>query len=455
MNKDDNILRECIDTIFKQLREEENSSFSLLIPDLNLTSVKDNHLLFNVSRSFTKTRAEKGFTLHLKKAIFDEIGVKVEIEIKVNSKKESKDEIKEKKEIKPIKQHSVNKGLIGFKEKYTFNNFVVADSNAFAVNLARSVAIEPGKNSNPLLIYGGVGLGKTHLIQAIGNEILKNQKTRNLNPFYTSAEAFTNDFIEMISQNKGKQFRNKYRNVDVLLIDDIHFLQKKAGTQEELFHTFNELFENDKQLVFTCDRPIEELENITDRLKSRFSRGVNVDLAPYNYEARLAILTKKEEMIEDVKISMPILDLIAKQVQTNIRDVESMLFSVASYARFLNQDTLDFEQAQSFLISNLSKYNVETIPLEKMIKEVSDYFNISSTDIISKSKGHNIPYARNCFVYIAKKSGSFTYTEIGAFLKRAHSTISYMYNNFEPTLAYNQDSKLDITKIKNKLNLTF
>ncbi len=305
---------------------------------------------------------------------------------------------------------------------YQFNSFVVGENSSFAYNVSMAIAKNPGVSYNPCLIYGGVGLGKTHLIQSIGNFIQEN--TPELQVLYVTAEMFTNEFIGAIGDKKTPQFRNKYRKADVLLIDDIHFLQRKESTQEEMFHIFNNLFESNKQLVFTCDRPINELQDITDRLKNRFTRGINVDLQPPSFETRLAILQKKCEN-QVCNISSDVLEYISKSINTNVRDLEASLTKLIAYSNLLNKEiTLDIAREQLRSTYSLSKD--QTMSVDTIIRVVSDYFSISAYDIKGKKRTKSVVLPRQIAMYIARNITEFSTTEIGyEFGGRDHTTVMH------------------------------
>ena len=311
---------------------------------------------------------------------------------------------------------------------YQFSSFVVGDNSAFAYNVSMAIAKNPGVSYNPCLIYGGVGLGKTHLIQSIGNYI--QDHTPELQVVYVTAEMFTNEFIQSIGEEKTPQFRNKYRKADVLLIDDIHFLQKKASTQEEMFHVFNNLFEANKQLVFTCDRPINELQDIADRLKNRFTRGINVDLQPPDFETRLAILRRKCDG-KACHISSEVLEYIGRNVNTNVRDLEASLTKLIAYSNLLNREiTLDIAREQ--LRSTYSMAKDQSMSIDSIIRVVADYFNISPYDIKGKKRTKSVVLPRQIAMYIARNITDFSTTEIGyEFGGRDHTTVMHSVQRVE------------------------
>lgn len=311
---------------------------------------------------------------------------------------------------------------------YRFDSFVVGDNSIFAYNVSLAIAKNPGASYNPCLIYGGVGLGKTHLIQSIGNYIQEN--TPELQVVYVTAEMFTNEFIQAIPDKKTPQFRNKYRKADVLLIDDIHFLQKKDSTQEELFHVFNILFEANKQLVFTCDRPINELQDIADRLKNRFTRGINVDLQPPDFETRFAILHRKCQE-KDSFMSEEVLDYISRNVNTNVRDLEASLMKLIAYSQLLGKEiTLDIARGQ--LKGTFSTQKDQTLPVDTIIRIVAEYFNISPYDIKGKKRTKSVVLPRQIAMYVARDITDFSTTEIGyEFGGRDHTTVMHSIQRIE------------------------
>ncbi len=308
------------------------------------------------------------------------------------------------------------------KPEYTFESFVIGENNSFAANAANAIARNPGTTYNPYLLYGGVGLGKTHLMQAIGNHVYQtNEKAKVL---CITAEEFTNEFIQSIQDKTTTAFKNKYRHVDVLLIDDIHFLQNKLGSQEELFHTFNALYDSGKQLVFTCDRPVSELKNLSDRLRSRFERGLNVDLQPPNYETRVAILKKK---IEDkgYTISLEVMEIIAKNISTNVRDLEAALTRLVAYADLVKKEVSP-EIAQHQLKDMFGQSRQGNVTAENIQKVVAEYFNLSFSDLRGKKKTKAIVFPRQLAMYITRDMTEFSTTEIGMeFGGRDHTTVMH------------------------------
>lgn len=311
------------------------------------------------------------------------------------------------------------------REDFTFDTFVSGDNNNFAYNAAIAVSKEPGKKFNPILLYGGVGLGKTHLMQAIGNYIFKEHDDR-FKICYTSAEAFTNEFTSSLASKTTEKFKSKYRGLDVLLLDDIHFLQNKPALQEELFYTFNELRDHNSQMVFTCDRPITELKGFADRIQSRISNGLCVDLQPPNYETRRAILLKKLEILGK-KIPDDVIDYIAKNVETNVRDLESALTKMIGYAELI-QKPLTIEIAQQQLRDIFSNPSAGNITIDTIQKVVADEYQISVSDIKNKKRDQKFVTPRQIALYIARELTEYSFTELGSeFGGRDHSTAMHSY----------------------------
>jgi len=308
------------------------------------------------------------------------------------------------------------------KPGYNFENFVIGENNSFAANAAIAIARNPGTAYNPCLIYGGVGLGKTHLIQAIGDSLYSTSNSQKIS--YVAAETFTSEFISSIQSSSSHKFKKKYRSVDILLIDDIHFLQSKIQTQEELFYTFEALYNSSKQMVFTCDRPVSELKEFTDRLRSRFERGLNVDLQPPDYETRIAILRKKIEN-NQAPISDDAIELIAKNVTTNVRDLEAALLKLVAYADLVNKN-ISLEIAQNQLRHFFANPNQRIVSIDTIQRSVAEYFGLSLNDLRGKKRTKGIAFPRQIAMYLAREMTEYSTTEVGIeFGGRDHTTVIY------------------------------
>ena len=333
---------------------------------------------------------------------------------------------KEKKSTEPSESKKSNfKKHQMLQEEYTFDTFIPGDNSNFAYNASVAVSKNPGKQYNPILLYGGSGLGKTHLMQAIGNYIYNNGGEK-LKICYVSAESFTNEFIFSTKEGKTNAFKNKYRNLDVLLLDDIHFLQGKESTQEELFYTFNALHEKHAQMVFTCDRPIKEIKNLATRLVSRLSNGLCIDLQPPSYETRVAILQKKIDLMGKT-LSQDIIEYIAKNIETNVRDLEAALNKVFGYADLVEK-TPDLEITKHLLKDVMDSKGSESISLDVIQKVIAENYQISVADLKGKKRDKKYVVPRQIAIYIARELTEIAYTELGnEFGGKDHSTIMTAY----------------------------
>jgi chromosomal replication initiator protein len=307
-----------------------------------------------------------------------------------------------------------------FNPKNTFESFVVGNNNNFAYAAALAVAQAPGKSYNPLFLYGGVGLGKTHLLHAIGQHVSGNKKGARV--AYLSSEKFTNEYIDGIQNNQLAKFRKKYRQTDVLLIDDIQFLAGKERIQEEFFHTFNALHESHKQIVLTCDRPASEIQGLEHRLVSRFEWGLVTDLQPPDVEMRLAILQKKAQAM-GVTLSDDIMNFLANRIRTNVRRLEGALIRVASYAS-LTGKKLTIEVVEGLLREVLHEEGRFSINIEVIQKKVAEHFDIRLADMTSKRRPENIAFPRQIAMYLSRQMTESSLNTIGeAYGGRDHGTV--------------------------------
>jgi chromosomal replication initiator protein len=307
-----------------------------------------------------------------------------------------------------------------FNPKNTFESFVVGNNNNFSYAAALAVAQAPGKSYNPLFLYGGVGLGKTHLLHAIGQHVSGNKKGARV--AYLSSEKFTNEYIDGIQNNQLAKFRKKYRQTDVLLIDDIQFLAGKERIQEEFFHTFNALHESHKQIVLTCDRPASEIQGLEHRLVSRFEWGLVTDLQPPDVEMRLAILQKKAQIM-GVTLSDDIMNFLANRIRTNVRRLEGALIRVASYAS-LTGKKLTIEVVESLLREILHEEGRFSVNIEVIQKKVAEHFDIRLADMTSKRRPENIAFPRQIAMYLSRQMTESSLNTIGeAYGGRDHGTV--------------------------------
>ena len=320
----------------------------------------------------------------------------------------------------PSHERPSHDGETIFNPKNTFDTFVVGNNNNFACAAAKAVAEAPGKSYNPLFLYGGVGLGKTHLLHAIGQHVVSNKKGARV--AYVSSEKFTNEYIDGIQNNQLARFRKKYRQTDVLLIDDIQFLAGKERIQEEFFHTFNALHEAHKQIVLTCDRPASEIQNLEHRLVSRFEWGLVTDLQPPDVEMRLAILNKKAQLM-GVTLPEEVMNFLANRIRTNVRRLEGALIRVASYAS-LTGKKLTIEVVEGLLREILHEEGRLSISIEVIQKRVAEHFDIRLADMTSKRRPENIAFPRQIAMYLSRQMTESSLNTIGeAFGGRDHGTV--------------------------------
>ncbi|MFQ6103966.1 MAG: chromosomal replication initiator protein DnaA [Candidatus Glassbacteria bacterium] len=332
---------------------------------------------------------------------------------------------------------------INLNSRYTFDSFVVGSNNQLAHAASLAVSESPAKRYNPLFIYGGTGLGKTHLMQAIGNSVVSN--CDSISVFYASAEFFMNELIQSIQQGNTSNFRNKYRKTDMLLIDDVHFLAYKEGTQEEFFHTFNSLYDSQKQIVLTSDRPPNEIPTLEERLVSRFGWGLVVDIQPPDFETRTAILRKKAE--ED-KLFIPddVLDFIAENIKTNVRDLESSLIRLLARSS-LTRCEITIDLARSVLKDILSK-EAKRISIDKIQKVVSKNYGVSVESLKSKSRTKGIILPRQIAMYIARQLTTMPLVEIGeTFGHRDHSTVLHSCDKVKSLIDKDENIRRDVKRL--------
>ena len=445
----------------KQLKDEiGEQEISMWFSRIVYERASDSVIVLSVPSGFYRDNVRQRYELLIEKKLLELLGSRISIEFEIkapqtmNTQPVSTKNTLTSATSSPAAFHASQKSVPVeekkkhplLNERYTFDKFVIDADNPLPANAAIAVSKNPGTAYNPLLIYGGVGLGKTHLMQAIGNALYQNT---NLKILYAPAETFTNEYIAHVNKNKMHEFKNKYRNADVLLLDDIHFLEKKEGTQEELFHTFNALYESNKQIVFTCDRPVEELKNLTDRLRSRFTRGLSIDLKIPSYETRCAILFKK---LQDEHFSIPdeVVHLIAKNVSSNVRDLESALTKLEAYSELTGPITL--ENAQRLLQDTFGSPRQHNISIDTILKIVADYFGISYIDLKGKKRTKNISFPRQVAMYLAREMTEFSTTEIGMELGgRDHTTIMHGHQKIETQTAIEPSLEVTIAELKKRI----
>jgi chromosomal replication initiator protein len=420
------------DEAISQIREElSEQEYAMWFNRMNYSRSTQQQIIVNVPSSFYRDQVKQRYLPLIEQKLHELCGSRLSIDFeihRIDSQPKTAAVPARQSDTKAQTEKTKRKPHGDLRAEYTFETFVVGQNNSFAANAAMAIAKNPGTGYNPCLIYGGVGLGKTHLIQSIGNHA--HHHFDNLKIVYVTAESFTNEFIQSIREKRTHQFKNKYRYADVLLIDDIHFLKKTTETQEELFHTFNALYDANKQMVFTCDRPVSELKELTDRLRSRFERGLNVDLQPPSYETRYAILKKK---IEQSHLNIPeeAVSLICANVTTNVRDLEAALTKLIAYAELVNKDiTLEITQQQ--LKDVFASPRQSNVTVDLIQRTVADYFNLSTNDMKGKRRTKVISFPRQIAMYITREITEYSTTEVGLeFGGRDHTTVMHACQRIE------------------------
>ncbi len=428
-----------------------NVSFIMWFKPLKVLdySEENKKLIIATNSSSAKNQIMRNYFEKLSSAIKDIFGQNIDIEI-----------LDPNEEIEFIKLHGektvqkeVEVAKNPFNSKYTFDNFVVGKSNQFVYAAARAVAEHPGEKFNPLFIYGGVGLGKTHLLHAIGNYI--HEFNPNLKVMYVTCEQFANDYIESLGSNtKNKailEFRTKYRNLDVLMVDDIQFISKKTSTQEEFFHTFNELFQNNKQIIISSDRPPKDIETLADRLRSRFTCGLIQDIQTPDLETRIAILRKKCQL-EKYIIDDDVIDFIAEKINTNIRELEGMLSKVYFLATLIGKRSATMDEAREAFNGQIEEEKNEGLTPDQIISTVCRYFDITKEDIVGKKKSKDVVEPRMIAIYLISEILEIPLVSIGKiFGGRDHTTIMHSRDKISDQLKTSHKIQSFVSEIKKML----
>ena len=431
----------------KDLLKEEmtNISYTTWIKSLEIQSVNDNKIVL-VALSEIQKDAIESRLFDLVVNTFNFITNKTcEITIVVKSEEKDKEYLQEENNQDFTASESYSNSFLN--PKYTFDTFVIGNNNKFAQAAAYAVAEAPATAYNPLFIYGGVGLGKTHLMHAIGNQILKNNPNTKI--LYVTSEQFINELVNSIKDAnfKNELFRNKYRNIDVLLIDDIQFIAGKKMGQEEFFHTFNTLYQSGKQIIISCDKPPRDIPLLEERLKSRFEWGILADISMPDYETRLAILRKKVQL-ENIIIEDYILSVIATKIDTNIRELEGALNKIVAYAS-LTHSQITIEMAEK-AINDIVLQKEKIISADYIQEIVAKYFNIDKKDLISTKKSNDIAYPRQIAMYLCRTIGQMSFPKIGSeFGNRDHTTVMHAFNKIEKEVKENTNTKLIVDSVKN------
>ena len=406
----------------KQIRTLLNTeTYNLWFSAVQPLSLNQSSIILEVPNEFSEVWLKDNYLELLQDALAQASGRKLKIKFKVaEGNGIAPAPAKATRSRKAAATRKVNEGDLIFNPRNTFETFVVGSNNSFAHAAAMAVAQQPGKAYNPLFLYGGTGLGKTHLLHAVGQHMVATKKTAKVS--YVTSEKFTNEYIAAIQENQLVKFRKKYRQTDVLLIDDIQFLAGKERIQEEFFHTFNTLHEAHKQVVLTCDRPASEIQNLEHRLVSRFEWGLVTDLQPPDVETRLAILRNKVKSM-GVEIPEEVLNFLANRIRTNIRRLEGALIRVASYAHLTGKE-LTNDVVENLLREILQEEGRHTITIEVIQKKVAEKFDLRMADMTSKRRPENIAFPRQIAMFLSRHLTEHSLSAIGeTFGGRDHGTV--------------------------------
>jgi chromosomal replication initiator protein len=450
----ENELYEKWDDILENLRinfEISDPAFNTFIKILKVHSISGDKLtiLIDDTKVANKNFIEKRYSTFLQVTIEEMTNVHYEISYI------SKDEVSNTP-VEPFQKNtSMPKEHPSISRKYTFDNFVVGDNNDYAHAASLKVAEEPGGIYNPLFIYGGAGLGKTHLMHAIGNYIIDQDSSMTV--CYVTSESFVNEIVEAIRDKRGdgsnsmQEFRNKYRNIDVLLIDDIQFIIGKETMQQEFFHTFNALYESQKQIVISSDKHPATMKMLEDRLRSRFEMGLTVDIKPPTYETRMAILSRKVEE-EHLTIDDSILDYIASNVSSNIRELQGAITKVIAFSKLRHKD-ITMDLAKEALVDMITPDKKREITVDYIIETVADHFNISTNELLSNKRTSNISHPRQICMYLCCELTNNTLDVIKKHLNRKdHSTIIHGRDNIKKAIETDTNVAKDVDILIKKIN---
>jgi len=432
---DDNLWEKCRTKIRNEISEE---SYNTWFQPINFDSITETKLILSVPNTFYKDCLEQNYLNIINSSLnsFTQSSIQTYFRLENNSSNHPKQETPKLKNEK--EDHSISfTACSTINPKYNFENFVVGSSNQFAHAAARSVADNPKVTYNPLFVYGGVGLGKTHLLHAMGNAILKTNPQTKVR--YLSAESFTVDLIESLKQDDMRNFRSRYRPLDVLFVDDIQFLAGKERTQEEFFYTFNALHQMHKQVILSSDSYPKDLSRVEERLRSRFEAGLVADIEPPDLETKIAIIYKKAEA-HDKQIPANVATFIASNIKTNIRELEGLLLRVIAYASFTRRIIdlkLTKEVLAEFICDVNKNFNIATI-----MAAVAHHFEIKVSDIKSKKRTRNISVPRQIAMYLCRTKTKLSLPEIGRqFGGKDHTTVIFAHKKISETINKNNDLK--------------
>lgn len=441
-----NIIEEKWEQILIHIREEHELSpisFKTWLQPLKYHKYENNTVYILVPlQKVGLDYINRKFLLPIRVSIAEITGIDCDIKLILP------EDVKKEEEAEP----SYNNAEANLKKEYTFDTFVVGGNNQFAHAASLAVAESPGEIYNPLFLYSGVGLGKTHLMHSIAHFILDNNPSMRVR--YVTSETFTNELIEAIrngSNNAMSDFREKYRNIDVLLIDDIQFIIGKESTQEEFFHTFNALHDAKKQIIISSDKPPKDMEILEERIRSRFEWGLICDISSPDYETRMAILRKKQEL-EGYNVSDEVIEYIASNIKSNIRELEGALTKIKAYANLVKQE-VNLSLAEQVLKDIISPDEKKVLTPELVVGMVAEHFDITQNDIIGSKRSNKIAYPRQIAMYLCREMVGMSLVQIGSYLGgRDHTTVLYGITKIENDLKTSEQTQKTITLLKKKLN---
>jgi chromosomal replication initiator protein DnaA len=424
-------------------------SFNTWIKSITPISIEDDSVKLSVPNDFTRGILDSRYKDLIINALKLITSKKYNVEFLIMSE-EAIDSTESKNKKEPKSKIVVNDEMSTMlNPKYTFDSFVIGNSNRFAHAASLAVAEAPAKAYNPLFIYGGVGLGKTHLMHAIGHYILQNNPKSKV--VYVSSEKFTNELINSIKDDKNVDFRNKYRNIDVLLIDDIQFIAGKERTQEEFFHTFNALHESNKQIILSSDRPPKEIPTLEDRLRSRFEWGLIADIQAPDFETRMAILKKKAD-VENLNIPNEVMVYIATKIKSNIRELEGALIRIVAFSSLTNKD-VSVELAAEALKDIISSKQSKQVTIDLIQDVVANYFNLKVDDFKSSRRTRNVAFPRQIAMYLSRKLTDMSLPKIGEeFGGRDHTTVIHAYEKISSNLKVDESLQNAVNDLTKRIN---
>ena len=446
-----NVIEEHWQEILQRVKEDcelLDVSYNMWLKPLQVYKYENGILYILVSlEEIAINIINKKYSFPIKSAVAEITGISCEIKFI-----QKKDVEAIEKEVSSYDNNPSSVFETNLNKEYTFDTFVVGSNNQFAYAASLAVAESPGTIYNPLFLYSGVGLGKTHLMHSIAHFIMKTNPSMRV--LYVTSEVFTNEVIEAIrngNNNSMRNFREKYRNIDVLLIDDVQFIIGKESTQEEFFHTFNTLYGEKKQIIISSDKPPKDMDILEDRIRSRFEWGLICDISSPNYETRMAILRKKQEM-DGYTVSDDVIEYIASNIKSNIRELEGALTKIKAYSNLVKQD-VNLALAEQVLKDIISPNDKKIITPETIINMVAEQFDITPADIIGNKRSSKIVYPRQIAMYLCRNMLDIPLTQVGSYIgNRDHTTVIHGINKIQDELETSEQTQKIIATLKKKLN---